>query len=294
MNNLAPGVILPPAPAPKRKSRTLIGILLAVALAGLSLGLVRGVWQANAPFPPLPETERPKRLDQMRAAVDAFYQNPTDATHQAARDAVINYRRTFADALPDTLQAGSEKIDCGQSAECEMLRERKNKEHIALAGVIINKYHSLSMAGLEYHAKVAIDFALERRITGTVPIAWIDEDRKHFNGEKELAALRERFFADIDKAVRNGGPAVRDLLDYLKIYAKAAEKTFKPIKAGRDCPHIQSDTEDGRQCSRSTREVGEAHRLPDRAARAAAAKKAITERDAPIEVLQQAITQLWR
>jgi hypothetical protein len=269
-------------------------IMLVLAFAGAALGLVQGVWQANAPFSLLPESERPQRLEAMRSAVAAFYRDPTDARQMAAKQAIIDYRRTFGDALPDTLQAGSEKIDCGQSAECQMLRTRKDNEHIALAGVIVNKYPSLSVASTDYHTRVALDFALERRITAAVALAYIDQDRKHFNGERELAGLRERFFVDIDKAVRNEGVTERDLVEYLRVYRQAAENTFKPIKPGRHCPQIQKGIEDGRQCARSTSEVEAAYRLPDRQAKVAVAKKAIAERDAPVEVLQNSISQIFR
>lgn len=271
-----------------------VGIVVLLAVAGLGAGLVHGVWKTTADFSLLSESERPKRLEQMHAAVKAFYAKPTDATQEAARDAMLNYRRTFPDTHRGSLQALSEKIECGETRECQMLRERRNKEHIALAGQIVNRYPMLSTSSMEYHTKVAIDLALERRLHGDVPLAYINEDAKYFKNEAELAGMRTRFFSDIDKAARNEGIGERELMEYLQLYAKSAKETFKPIKPGRQCPPIQASTEDGRQCSRSTSEVQAAYRLPDKAAKAALAKKAITERDAPIEMLQQSLTQIFR
>ncbi|MBI3419452.1 MAG: hypothetical protein HY053_04905, partial [Proteobacteria bacterium] len=139
------------------------------------------------------ESERPQRLVEMRLAVSAFYAGPTDDTHKAAHDAMLNYRRTFRGIDTKSLQALSEKIECVDGGidggECLLLRKRKNAEHEMLVGVIINKYHSLSIASLEYHANVALDLAMELKLHGDIPLAWINEDRRLMKGEKELAEL---------------------------------------------------------------------------------------------------------
>jgi hypothetical protein len=228
-------------------------------------------------------------------AVKSFYDNPSEATQQVAKDAVLNYRRTFPDTDRGTLQVLSEKIECGETRECQLLRERKNNEHIALVGQIGNKYvYSLSAASMEFRAKIVTDLAMERRLHGDVPLAWINMDHSFFKNEKDLAALRERFFKDIDRAARNEGATERELLEYLSIYAQAAEKTFKAVKPGRICPLVQAMTEDGRQCARSVSEITQAFASRDRAIKVAAAKKAITERDAPLDMLRQSVSQIFR
>jgi hypothetical protein len=136
---------------------------------------------------------------------------------------------------------------------------------------------------------------LERRITVTVPVAMIDDDGKRFKAEQELAPLRERFFNDLDKALQ-GDKTIgqKDVLAYLDVYARASESTFKPVKRDQTCPVNQSSTADGRLCAAASTAVNTAHYGGrDLAARVAITKKVIADRDAPLEIMKNGITQLF-
>ena len=277
-----------------------IGILLLLAICGLAVGLTQGWWREQTYSTGLlSESERPKRLEAMRAAIDAFYAKPSEETHKVAREAMIDYRRTFADALPGTFQAASEKLDCGQTEECRLLRERQSNDQIASLGPIAMKMGSLSSASPEYHKKWALETTLNRRLNIVVGAAYIDNDWELFKNEKELSAARARFFAEIDKEVAKIGRGEQGdegfLLKYLDTYVKATEKTFRPVRRGGTCQRNQETTDgDLRLCNGAVDLVNAVRLSPDVAAKVAAAKKAISDRDAPLDVLKRSISQIFR
>jgi hypothetical protein len=291
----------PVVPASRKWWQTLkfrIGILVLVALLAAGYGVFRGVWKhLPQAFTLLPESERPARLEAMRRAVEAFYANPSKESGQAAWDAIFAYRRTFPDADPGTLLAGSEKFECGTPRECDMKSEQSKQRQIALIGPILyGNTASLSSATIEYHIKVVMDLAMERGIAASVPTdGFIREDMKKLTREKELSAVRDRFFGDIDEAVRTnkGQSAVPGLLEYLKVYADAAKDTLREIAPGRNCPQIYNTAKDVQLCEAAIRAVSSAYNR-DQATRIAVAKQALKDRDAPMEVLQTSIVQIFR
>jgi hypothetical protein len=294
----------PIAGPPRRWWQTLkarIGILVLIALLGVGLAVFRGVWKSvPQPFSLLSESERPARLEAMHRAIQAFYANPSQDAGQTAWNAIFAYRRTFADADPGTLLAGSEKFECGTPRECDMLSEQSKQRQAVLVGPIMyGNTASLSSATIEYHIKVVTDLAMERRIAASVPTdGFIRMDLKALTREKELEGVRARFFSKLDEAVQafnasKDQSAVPGLIEYLKVYADAAKDTWREIVPGRECLTIYRTAKDVQLCEAAIRAVNSASSR-DQATRVTVAKQALKDRDAPRDVLQASITQIFR
>lgn len=293
----------PVAPASRKWWQTLkarIGILVLIALLGLGYGVYRGVRQ-NLPHPMslLPESQRPAREQAMRRAIDAFYANPTAETGQAAWDAIFAYRRTFPDADLNTGVEESAKIVCADNLrECDLKKEQALQRQTILISEIAAKHsRSFAISSSEFNRNVVLDEVMDRRIAEASPTGTIGEYLKRIGREKKLAELRNRFFADIDKAASaytvNKDPSVSgSLREYLKIYANEAKDTLKEIAYG-ECPIPQRGYKDGELCDAARRKIAMAYRS-DQATRVAVAKEVITERQAPMQALEQAITQIFR
>jgi hypothetical protein len=276
-----------------------LGIIVLIAIVGLGFGLFRGVRQhLPQEFTSLlPESERPAREQAMRRAVEAFYANPSKETVQATWDAIFAWRRTFPDADLRSLVEPSAKVVCVTPRECDLMNERSIQAQRDLDTQIqLRHLSSLPSSSIEYHLKVALDLAMERRIAVATPTDMIAQDLKRLNREKELDGVRERFFNDIDKAMgaynaSKDQSAVPGLIQYLKIYADAAKGSMKEITQGRACP--ATVFKDGQLCESSSRAVNSAY-YRDQATRIAVAKQALKDRDAPMEDLENAINQIFR
>jgi hypothetical protein len=139
---------------------------------------------------------------------------------------------------------------------------------------------------------------MERRISAVTATDRIAQDLKSLEREKELDGVRQRFFTDIDKAVSaynasKDQSGVPGLVQYLKIYVDAAKGSMKEIKQGRECLAALRAFKDGQLCESSIREVRSASGR-DQATRVTVAKQALKDRDAPMEVLQASINQIFR
>lgn len=267
-------------------------LIALVALLGFGFGVIRTINNENAPQTLLSESQRPTKLAELPKAIDAFYVNPNNTTHRAAYDAILDYRRTFADALTTTLQEPSQKLECATKAECDILRKRQDDQHIQLLAGLINPYQDMPEGG-ELHKKFIMITALDRRFNGNVPLRLVDDARKKIEAERNVDQVRERFFKQIDLAVTSNEVRENDLLEYLKVYAEAAEKSFRPLKRGMTCPNDSWPIE-ARLCRDGGTSRTVSGRNPEKAERAAAVKKLITERFVTYEMMRQALSNLVR
>ncbi len=278
-----------------------VGVFLLIAVLGFGYGILRGIKEDTpSRLGLLPESERPQRLDAMRRTIDAFYADATEKTGQAAWDAIYAYRRTFADA---DLQYGVEpsaKIVCGDNQrECDMKKEQGQRKQDLLISELVGKHSRLlSQSSPEWNRAMVLDMAMDRRISESAPTGTIGEHLKRRGPEKQLAEMRGRFFADIDekfsayRSDKNAPAALAPLLQYLKIYAAESKSTLKEIKSGRQCPSHLRGFKDGELCATATREIDAVYRL-EPAARVALVKKALENRDAPLDALTSAICQTF-
>jgi hypothetical protein len=267
-------------------------LIALVAVLGFGFGVIRTINNENAPLTLLPESVRPAKLAELPKAIDAFYVTPNDTTHRAAYNAIIDYRRSFADTLTTTLQEPSQKIDCTTKAECDILRKRQDDQHIRLMSDLLAPYQD-TPEGAELHKKFIILIALDRRFNGNVPLRLVDDARKKIEAERNVDQVRERFFRQIDLAVTGNEVRENDLLEYLKVYAEAAEKSFRPLKRGMACPSNSWPAE-VRACRDGGTSTVALGRNPNKAQRAAAVKKLITERFVTYEMMRQALSNLVR
>jgi hypothetical protein len=272
-------------------------LLLLVALLGFGFGLIRTLNNENPPLTPLAESLRPAKLAELPKALDAFFANTNATTHMAARQAVIDYRRTFPDMSPNTLQSKADDIFCADkfNPECRIMGERANRLNDELSQeVALRYYKDHSKYSPETIKKFIRDATLERRFHGNVALFYIDEARKKLESEKALASSRERFFQQIDKAVTDTTIKEIDLQEFLKLYATAAEKSMHNLRRGSQCNQQQEWAVDIQLCSKAVQTINNMRAQRERASKAETLKQVITERHATFEQLQQAVRSFFQ
>jgi hypothetical protein len=274
-----------------------LSLLSLVAMLGFGFGLIRTINnEGGAPLTPLPESQRPAKLAALPLALDAFLSNPNRDAFLAARQAVIDYRRTFVDMSPETLQPKSESLYCADkfSPECRLLDERAKRITTQLLGQALQKYQNLSESTAEFHKKSVYDLTLDRRVHGNMPLGIIDHWYDLQPGETKLAATREKFFQQIDLAVAgNSNVTEYDLQEYLKIYATVAEKSLREIKRGTQCPRDRWPA-DLQLCNSAVQVISGMSRERDKAKKAATLKALVTARDATFEQMRGAVSFLMQ
>ncbi len=268
-------------------------LIALVAVLGFGFGLIRTLRVGEALLTSLPESQRPAKLAALQPALDAYFANTNRATHDAARQAVMDYRRTFSDMAPETLQPKSESIYCGdQSPECRLLKERAERVAKQLIGQDLQKYQGLSQDTAEFYNKATYELTLDRRVHGNMPLGFLDQWREKYEYEVKLASTRDKFFQQIDLSVAgNSGVTEYDLQEYLKIYATAAEKSRRKLNRGQQCPR-DIWPGDVPLCQKAVQVIGGMSRERDKRVKADTLKSLVTARDATYEQLRSAVSYL--
>lgn len=207
-----PGPVRAPGPPWWEPLTSKIGLLLFVIFAGLALGAYEYV-AGKVPMSDATERNRPKLEAAMRPAIDAFYDNPTVDEMRRLEKVITNYRKSFPDALPVTLQAPSEKIDCrGSTTECNMAHRKKNEEYSHILSDALPKLAGMRRGTPEYQARLVELYALDRRLSIRIALDTIADDQRELLPEKEAAKELVTLFQFIDTVVAadRAGPIFRD------------------------------------------------------------------------------------
>lgn len=294
----------------------LVGLMIVGFAVGVAANGMMGMWSGRIA---VTESNRPKLLAALRPTLDAFYANPNDETQQAAVLAVTNYRRSFADALPDTLQTPSEKRECVPGIECRMVQDSQRSEQRATATALAAKLSHLSQESAAYRAGLVEAWTLERSFPVSEVTDIITRDRKRLDAEKDAENIRRRLFDAIDEGLRDVDRQRAVVGDWVKrfvAYHVAARDTLRPFRFNRDCvinqdferPYLSAcrdavaeyqanlralREEYLRQASGKGEQGAKAARQVVFQSKAAAIKKLITERLAPRSFVEEQISKIF-
>lgn len=151
-------------------------LLLIFVFLGLAAGVIDLLRErlSGAPVTPLgiakkketpTEADRPRLQAALRPSIEAYFNTPTGPQAGRTMSAIEDYRRTFPDALPVTLQAPSEKLEpCIHPNECSGRDERQKRHVASLIAQIEATHAALPRGSVARRTAVVESLASDRKI----------------------------------------------------------------------------------------------------------------------------------